>query len=540
MSRPPSFDLIDQEWIRVRTLAGAVEERSLRATLADAHTLKGLAGEIPTQDVAVLRNLLAVLLGATRPRYPRSDNECLDLFEEWWARGSIPMEVVDPYLERVRDRFDLLHPETPFLQVAGLTTASGKRTGLGKLIADVPANLPFFTTRGGPELRSLTQAEAARWLVHCQAFDPSGIKTGAVGDDRVKGGKGYPFGYPAWAGNLGPVVVEGRCLFETLIFNLPLLLSGPDDLPVWERPPLGPGVDSTHPSPAGPADLFTWPSRRICLFVAGDRVVNVQISNGDKLGPQNLHPFESMSAWRHSKAQSKAGVSVRMPVTHEPSRRIWQGLGSLLQRAQGEAATLPAPVVEWLSLLCQAHVIPLGTAVELRTIGLEYGTQNSVIAGTVDDRMGAPVAALTNPVLVQAAIDAAAQATQGVVALANLAGNLDKAAGGDGNARERTFELGYSLLDQPFRAWVRTLAAPGLVADYRRAWASTAVLALLRAGEALVAEAGPAALVGRPVAQRGSDVRQHLDAGLAQIWFRASLAKTFPQPPSPTPEVNHD
>jgi len=528
MTSPPTFDLLDQPWIKVRRLDGTVEERSLRATLAGASNLRSLAGEIPTQDAAVLRLLLAVILGATRPRYPRSDNECLDLFERWWERNTLPMEILNPYLEQVRDRFDLLHPQTPFYQVADLTTPTGKRTGLGKIIADLPPNVPFFTTRGAAEAKSLGLPEAARWLVHCQAFDPSGIKTGAVGDDRVKGGKGYPFGYPAWAGNLGLVIAQGGTLAETLVLNAPWWMSGPDDLPVWERPPNGPAADTQHSVPRGPADLFTWPSRRMRLWLTENRVTDVQISNGDRLPPQNLHPFESMSAWRYSKAQSRGGDDVLLPVTHEPAHRVWEGLGPLVQQTSGLTNGLPAPVVEWLGRLKNEKVLPGDYQVDLNIVGLTYGTQNATVAGAVDDRLTASVAALTEPELVQAAVDAAAAARRGVTELANLAGNLDRAAGGDGNARARTFELGYSLLDGPFRAWIRTLDDPEDVAARRADWAATASALLLRAGDGLVGDAGPGALVGRPVRRLGSDKAELLDAGLAQLWFRAGLAKTFP------------
>ena len=533
MTSTPSFNLIEQPWIRVRTIDGDVAERSLRDVLVESPRLRGLAGEIPTQDAAVLRLLLAVILGATRPGFPRSERECIDLFEDWWERGEVPAEILDPYLARIYERFDLLHPKVPFMQVAGLTTASGNHSGLGKLIADLPPNQLFFTTRGGSELNSMSMAEAARWLVHCQAFDPAGIKTGAIGDDRVKGGKGYSLGYSAWAGNLGLVLAVGGTLFETLLFNTPWLMSGPDDLPIWERAQLGPAVDVEHPTPNGPADLFTWPSRRMRLFLSDDRVVDVQISNGDRLGPQNLHPYESMTAWRRSKSQSKAGAPVQMPTTHDSTRRIWQGLGPLLQRAK-DGSTQPAPVVVWLDRLKNDEALPRERLVDLRILGIEYGTQNAVISGSIDDRLTATVATLTDPTLVQTAVDAVAQAKDGVVALANLAGNLDRAAGGEGQARERTFEIGYGLLDPCYRMWVRTLKEPGDAPHYRAVWATTASEVLRKAGEALVADAGPAALVGRQVGRSGTDSTQLLDAGLAHLWFRAALTKSFP-PTEPEP-----
>lgn len=531
--RPPTFNLIDEPWIRVRRLDSAMPLVSIREALATATEIKAVAGEIPTQDVAILRLLLAILLGSIRPDHERTEQETIDLWEAWWEAGTFPDVVLD-YLTAVHSRFDLLDAAAPFYQVAGLTTASGRASGLGKLIAEVPDGEPYFTTRTREEVASLSLAEAARWLVHCMAFDPSGIKSGAVGDDRVKGGKGYPFGYPAWAGNLGLVVAAGHTLFETLLFNLPVASSGPEDLPLWDRAPVGPGVDETHPQPYGPADLFTWPSRRLRLFTDGARVTDVQVSNGDKLGPQNADRYEPMTAWRYSKNQSKGGHEVVMPVLHQASRRIWQGLGSILVASEGGARAVKPRALEWLALLREEGILADDRSVDLHVVGLEYGAQNSVISGAIDDRLAGPVVAFTNPVLTQAAVVAAEAASEGVKALANLASNLDRAKGGDGEApRQDTYERGYALLDLPFRRWLRCLVDPTEVEATQAAWWSEARRILTDAGDRLIRDAGPAAWVGRSVAQPGSDTTRLVDAGIADIWFRAALAKALPLPTQP-------
>ena len=121
-----AFNLVDEPWVRVRMLTGAVVSLSLREVFEGAHHLSGLAGEIPTQDVAVLRVLEAVLLGATRAEHPRSDDENIDLWDAWWSAGKFPTDVVN-YLESHRERFCLLHDDEPFMQVAGLA-----RIGLGQ------------------------------------------------------------------------------------------------------------------------------------------------------------------------------------------------------------------------------------------------------------------------------------------------------------------------------------------------------------------------------------------------------------------------
>jgi CRISPR system Cascade subunit CasA len=524
----PAFNLLDEPWVKVRMISGEVVELSLLEVFESASQIRTLAGEIPTQDIAILRLLEAVILGATKPDRLRSDDEDVDLWEGWWRSGRLPMAEIYSYVGGYRERFYLLHERTPFLQVAGLHTASGKVSGLVKLIAEVPDGHQYFTTRSGCEIESLSLAEAARWLVHCHAFDPAGIKTGAVGDSRVKGGKGYSIGYPAFAGNLGIVIAEGDSLFSSLLFNIPLLLSGrPSDLPVWERAPLTAAASNDHPMPVGPADAFTWSSRRVLLHESGGRIVNVQISNGDLLGPQNQASNEPMAAWRHSANQTKkAGKDVVMPVIHSPERRIWQGLSSLL--VTGEGGSSRAPVLDWLATLRGEGVLASATSIRLRTVGIEYGAQASSIVGIVDDSVQASVAALTDEVLVRAAVDAAARAGNGVIALVNLASNLAQASGGESaRPRARVSELGYSLLDGPFRKWLTRLDDPLASAERVEEWGAIARRILLDAGSSLVEQAGPAALVGREVSKLGSDSKQQLDAALAEIWFRAALNKAL-------------
>ena len=55
------FNLLDEPWIRVMTEDCTVVERSLMQVLLNSHQYQRLAGELPTQDVALLRLLLAIL-----------------------------------------------------------------------------------------------------------------------------------------------------------------------------------------------------------------------------------------------------------------------------------------------------------------------------------------------------------------------------------------------------------------------------------------------------------------------------------------------
>ncbi|MDF2230600.1 type I-E CRISPR-associated protein Cse1/CasA [Cutibacterium acnes] len=79
---------MDEPWISVRTPDNGVTEVSIREAFHRATEFRGLAGEIPTQEAAVLRLLLAIAIQATA-RF-RSDDEKIDDWGQWWEEGLPP------------------------------------------------------------------------------------------------------------------------------------------------------------------------------------------------------------------------------------------------------------------------------------------------------------------------------------------------------------------------------------------------------------------------------------------------------------------
>src|SRR5690606_33923108 len=138
-SPPASFNLIDQPWILAQSHDGDIRLLSLSDVFAQATELRQLMGDVPTQVFAINRLLVAIVHRALAPS--RKD------WLRWWRAGELPQSALDEYLERWRERFDLLHPERPFYQVADLHTAKGEFTGVDRLIADAPANIPYLTTK---------------------------------------------------------------------------------------------------------------------------------------------------------------------------------------------------------------------------------------------------------------------------------------------------------------------------------------------------------------------------------------------------------
>lgn len=526
MSRP-TFDLITEPWIRVRFSTGETTEVSLHDAFARAHQIKAIAGELATQDVAILRLLLAIL------RRSHPDAQGTEAWGELWRSGRFDLDRVAAYLAGYRERFDLLHPETPFYQVADLRTAKGEFTDLTRLVADVPPGHQYFTTRAGSALHSMEFSEAARWIVHCQAFDPSGIKSGAVGDDRVKGGKGYPIGV-AWCGWLGLVVIEGTTLFETLLLNLPI---GPDDSdpavdrPVWERPAHTPAVEG-RAYPSGPADLQTWQSRRIRLGHDGTKATAVLIANGDPLHPRNRHHEETMTGWRRSEAQMKAlgtREDVFMPREHRPERAVWRGLGGLLATGEEASTARPGRWLLWLEALRDDGELSDGVPVAVRTIGVHYGSQSSVIGDITDDALRLSVATLDSPDLRVLAVDAVRDADTAVRQLGLLGAELVEAAGGSGDAighaRGVARERGYEALDVPYRTWVRDLRADTDTDDARLGWQRLIYDVIRSVAADLIRSAGEAAWIGREVSRGATTI--YLDAAVAEIAFHRQLRTAF-------------
>jgi CRISPR system Cascade subunit CasA len=540
--RRTDFSLVDEPWIPVLDAAGQRREVPLLGLFEQASDIRMIACELPTQTFAILRLALAILHRTTGGPPGEAAWQAL------WRARRLPLTEIADYLGAFRDRFDLLHPRHPFYQVADLHAAKNNTHGLERLIADVPNGLPFLTTRAGPGMESIPPAEAARWVVHCQAYDPSGIKTGAVGDPRVKGGRGYPIGV-ATLGALGGVHLDGATLLETLLLNLVPIAPGwqradERDLPVWEREPQTATEDQDETrGPYGLLSLYTWQSRRIRLFGDAGGITGAMISNGDRLDWQDRHLLEPMSVWGRSapREREQKQTPVYLPRPHEHTRALWRGLQTLLPPppppAGSEAPQRLSPMVlQWLARLTVTGVVGQDFQVRPRATSVTYGTQQAVIDEVFSDALTMNVLLLVEQSpLRTTAVDAAADAQAAVQVLRRLATNLVRAAGGrdgEGGEADRAAERGYALLDRAFRDWLARLGPDSDPVAQRAWWQRLVRRAVARLGGELVAAAGPAAWAGRPGVDRaGREV--HYSSSQAEAWFRAGLAKALPMAAEP-------
>ena len=543
----PEYNLLDEPWIPVRLVDGTITDVGLLELLRRTTDIADLACELPTQSIAIQRLILAIAYRVATPRDARD-------WARQWDDGA-PTEQMIEYLERWRDRFYLFGGRFPFMQVADLRTAKDAVSGLEKLIADVPNGEQFFTTRHGRALACIPPSEAARWLVHAQAYDPSGIRSGAVGDSQVKGGKGYPIG-PAWCGHLGLVWLKGQDLDETLVLNLipasTAALRGVDSSTEWgacswevSEPEISVRGDYSLLDPAGtPRELsiprlLTWHSRRIRLVGDSSGVTGVVLAQGDNLAPQEMRLYEPQSLWRYSTPQSKKfKTDVYMPRKFEAGRALWRNLPGTLPTVitvqgvdkQPKQEFLPSATLSFHYQLDNASIqTSYPKVMRIQAVGVTYGPQESTFEDVYSDELTLSVAVMrVEREDLSAEIDRQVRLTEDVARdVGTLAANLARAAGesGDGagdGARDRAKELFFSAVDNDFRAWLTQVDGLESARDVGRRWEHTLRQHAMDIQTELVRGASSSAIIGRKVGNG------YMSVGFAENIFRAALNKCLP------------
>ncbi|MGP5497896.1 type I-E CRISPR-associated protein Cse1/CasA [Corynebacterium flavescens] len=521
------FSLIDKPWIIVQDSGGETLKLGLRDIFSGEYEIDHVCGESRMQDYAITRLLLAIFWRAHGGDAVVSAGQTFRFttwFEDAWE--DIAQEGSDPeaiaYLEKYAERFDLLDPVVPFMQVPDLHLKDGSRRPVVGLIPEIQDS--YFTMRAGRDLQDVSLDEAARWLVYTQAFDYSGIKSGAVDDKRVKGGKGYPIGQ-GWTGLTGGTLIKGETLLHTLVLNtVEHALSNPEDKPVWERDPDGPGERKENSSkseyPMGAADLATWQSRRIRLFVEDDRVTEILICNGDRIPDAGANIMaDPMTPYRWSKNKSTSTKDVYYPRPYDLTRTMWRSLDALIvaETDGGFSAKDKRPkrpkTLDSLAAL-SADIDDLPAVLDTELYSVEYGPQASSVATNIHASIGLPLKMLLaeNVDIREAVRTAAANAMDVAKELGVFGGNLLVAAGGEYGFHAQLTDRFLAALEPSFVSWLRDLSLPaeGLLAaisgESARWQEITRDLAVDYAKEHLRG-AGPKAFAGRIVKQNQEDLR---------------------------------
>ncbi|MCD8110612.1 MAG: type I-E CRISPR-associated protein Cse1/CasA [Clostridiales bacterium] len=392
------YNLLDEKWIMVlREDTGQTEKVSLKEVFAHAGDYHDLAGEMKTQDFAILRVLLAVLQ-TVFSRFDSEGNsydfveinektfqqmEPVDqddlpdedpYFETWlslWKKGEFP-EIVQDYLEAWRDHFYLFDDKNPFYQVTPDEMEeivkdkykdnvkdkgnTGKLFGrcINRTISESNNTHALFapaveTPDGETTKDNLNNDQLARWLIMFQGY------TGTSDKSEIKDVKNTTKG---WLYELGGIYLKGHNLFETLMLNC-ILSSDFDDeimivqIPSWERTPLENIKIYFHNQIDNKASLYTNWSRAISFMD------DYQEGKPFYCFPAKLQKIdytenflEPMTCWQKKKSGNYKDKFI--PNVHKQDEASWRHFNALMGVGQENGVYFRQPgIISWYNAICE-------------------------------------------------------------------------------------------------------------------------------------------------------------------------------------------
>ena len=531
------FNLIDEPWIRVMDSNCNISEVSLKDAILNAHNYKSLSGELPTQDIAVMRLMLAVL-HTVFSRADENGNECpledneeeaVDRWKALWKKGRFSEKAIDDYFEKWHERFWLFHPERPFGQVAGLTIGTDyDAPKLNGEISESSNKVRFFSMYSGNEKSSLTYPQAARWLLYLNAYDDTSSKPTKEG--KAKAGGSLPSPGVGWLGKLGLIYITGNNLFETLMLNLILVNENKvqeNQNPLWEQEKVSAAERTEITLPYDLAALYTLQSRRILLIRKDNKVVSYKLLGGDFFEKENAF-FEPMTVWSSPKKDN----DIFTPKRHDSSKQMWREFSVLFE----EKGNKQAGVVRWFKNYLQGkNLIPRSFLLKTSITSVEYGDKDFFVKNVFSDSLTMHAELLSElganwRAKIETEIDRCGKLAN---AIAYLAQNLYVASGGSNSKKDKhyteipnvvTSQL-YYRFDLPFREWLRSID-PQIYDEKQKydkqlEWQSTARRITELYAQELIAETSETAITGH----REGDIIY--SSPKAMIIFRGQMKKIY-------------
>lgn len=536
------FNLLTEPWIRVRLRDNTVREVSLTEALVSAQDYADLAGEMPTQNAAVLRLLLAVLFTVFsrvdvkgEPRPLMQSDDALERWSALWQLGHFPAEPVRDYLEQWKDRFWLFHPTHPFWQVPTLSNGiafDGKK--LNGERAESGNKTPLFQNISKTECAVLTYAQAARWLIYQNGYDERG--------GRPKAGNKPRHGV-GWLGQIGFVAVKGKNLYETLLRNM-VFSTGQNAIqeeqaPCWEREHIRTEQSVEIVMPKNQAELLTLQSRRILLIRSEEMpgVVGYEVLGGDYWDSENAFG-EQMTLWRRtSKENEKVTYE---PQQHEMGKQLWRELPAMLDPEGRKPG-----VLIWNQKLQSLRILSKKEQIVISMVGIRYDDQGASVKDVYTDQLEMQLATLNDlgrkwTVRINREVQRCEETAKNIGTLCmelKLAGGMDynkvKGFKDKQKVTEDARAQFYFAVDQPFRQWLQAIDPEQDDPDEAALrWQTRARSIAEKLGKQMVMEAGNAALKGRRIVVDKDKKTEHTSlytSPRAYNHFRARLWEIYPK-----------
>ncbi len=342
MTGPPAFDLRDEPWIPVRTLAGT-KQVGLRDLFLHAHEIEDLAIPVPPAASGLMRILCVMTARISGLDDPDSGAD------EWLAERNAALlkpEGFDPgavggYFDRpdLADRFFLFGGERPFLQDPLLARQCAKTAGVNKLAFGRAAgnNHVWWGPHSDVDASSLSSAQAAWSLIAQHYYGPSGRCSARTVDGTSQAN--------STAGPLRKTISFhplGHSLYQTLLLGIPRLTTEPpdlDDAAPWE--------EKTAPDPQGVLPPLTWPGR---LLAGRSRHAVLLVPTPDGQAAEDAYvtwatrqpPLEAVDPYLVTHTAQKTGS--RYPREADSNRALWRDLDALLLKS-GTTAGVSRPLI---------------------------------------------------------------------------------------------------------------------------------------------------------------------------------------------------
>jgi CRISPR system Cascade subunit CasA len=496
------FNLIDEPWIRVAK-GTKICTVGLHELFENAHEYDGLAGELPTQDFAVLRLLLAIMY-ASLYKDIQNEDDAICLWESLYNSGQFDINVIGSYLEKYRERFYLFDDKYPFYQVPGINAPIVSMKKFNGEIFESEHKTRIFSTYAGESKEILTYAEAARWLVHFISYDDAAAKQ----SDESKKIIGTVSTGVGWLGQIGGIFVSGKNLFETLLLNFCVLNrnSEPWDLSnaSWELE-----KDDFERrkiiTPKDPLKLFTLQSRRILLFHENEKVISYKAYGGDFFSSENAF-CEMMTAWINVAKKNEPAKLI--PKTHDESRMMWQSMDNFfIDTDKAKCAGL----VDHLCMIDRINPNILNNVL-FHAVGISYKKPMSSSAEFIySDMLTFNISLITELGVFwrERIIDELKTTAFHVYSYCDFASSLYLAIGGDNGKGQTSISSSlkavytydsdgknafinavranaYALLDIPFREWLASVSVDDDIDEKSLIWQDASKRIILKAGRDLI------------------------------------------------------
>ncbi len=532
------YNLLHEPWIRVMKEDCQIEEVSLTNALVHAHEYRSLAGEVPTQDAAVLRVLLAVVhavferVDITGEAETIEDaDSALERWTELWQNGRFPEDPLLEYFRKQEENFWLFHPTKPFWQIPSATRgteyAASKMNGS---LSESSNKIRLFSERTGIEKTCLTFSEAARWLLYVNAFDDTSAKPTSEGK-AARDGK-LPSPGAGWLGKIGYVYVSGSTLFETIMLNLVLLDDNnepwTDCIPSWELASPRAEERTEIPVPHDQAKLLTVQSRRIILHRSGNFVSGYHLLGGDFFEKENAFS-EQMTVWMPIKDKNKEIIGFQ-PKRHEKGRQMWRDMAAFIPTDVG--TPLPG-VIRWNNLLQRSKCLQPDRMLCISISSAQYGDKDFFVSDLFADSLSLHLNLLSElgEVYRRRISDLIARCDKAAGYIGKLSSDIFIASGGDLEKKNDPYKAAkeqyYYEIDVPFRRWLKSLDAydsEELREQKIDNWCRKSDEIAQKLANKMVQDAGKPAFVGKNIIV-DKKTKKFYSSSTAMQWFKINMNK---------------